>query len=94
MGILPPGSEVISIHAFVLTMKHFYRDHVCFTSTNGFSSFPPRLQKEPLWQRAGGFDKSSLVHLTKGSLSNLILKGHKVSIYLPMINYQPIFPVK
>ena len=49
MGILPPGSEVISIHAFVLTMKHFYRDHVCFTSTNGFSSFPPRLQKEPLW---------------------------------------------
>ena len=75
-------------------MKRFYRDHVCFTSTDGFSSFPPRLQKEPLGKRAGGFDKSSLVHLTKGSLSNLILKSHKVSIYLPMINYQPIFSVK
>ena len=75
-------------------MKHFYRNYVCFTSTDSFGSFLPRLQKKLLGQRAGGFDQSSLVHLTKGSLSNLIFKRNKVTIYLPMINNEAVFPAK
>ena len=32
----------------LLTVKHFYCNHVCFTSTDSFNSFLPRLQRELL----------------------------------------------